>query len=89
MGGFGGFGGGGSSFGGGGGGGRGGGGMSNFFIGGSSTGLIKTLSTGLNYTDQWGSKIKVSGSYFFSDSKPEQEQNTFRQTFMQMILLQV
>ncbi|MGB3008241.1 MAG: carboxypeptidase-like regulatory domain-containing protein, partial [Chitinophagaceae bacterium] len=81
MGGFGGFGGGGSSFGGGGGGGRGGGGMSNFFIGGSSTGLIKTLSTGLNYTDQWGSKIKVSGSYFFSDSRPEQEQNTFRQTF--------
>ena len=88
MGGFSGFGGGGSSGGTGGGGfgggmqmisGRGGG------IGGlggtGTTGIIKSLSAGINYSDVWGKGIKVSGSYFFSDSRPRQEQNTFRQTF--------
>ena len=64
MGGFSGFGGGGASNFGGGGmqmtGGRGGGG-GNFGGGsGGSTGLIKSLSAGLNYSDQWGKKIKVS-----------------------------
>ena len=75
----GGFGGGGGGFGGGGGGGmniiRGGGGG-----GGGSTGLIRSLSTGLNYTDQWGPKIKVSGSYFISNSTTRQEQSSFRTT---------
>lgn len=62
-------------------GGRGGGGMGNFFGGGGgSTGIIKSLSTGVNYSDLWANKIKVSGSYFFSDSKPLQEQNSFRRT---------
>ncbi len=85
MGGFSGFGGGGSggnNFGGGGmqmsGGSRGGG---NFGGGGSGiTGLIKSLSAGLNYTDQWGSKIKVTGSYFISNSDVIQEQSVLRQT---------
>ena len=85
MGGFSGFGGGGGNNFGGGGmqmtGGRGGGG-GNFNVGGGggSTGLIRSLSTGLNYTDQWGSKIKVSGSYFISNSKTIQEQSVLRQT---------
>lgn len=79
MGGFSGGGGGGNFGGGGGGGGRGG--MGNFFSSGSSTGIIRSTSVGLNYTDEWSSKVKVTGSYFFSDSKPRQEQNTFRQTF--------
>lgn len=61
--------------------GGGGGGFSGGFGGTGSTGIIKSTSVGLNYSDMWGSKIKVSGSYFFSDSKPEQEQSTFRQTF--------
>ena len=60
----GGFGGGGGGFGGGGGGGmniiRGGGGG-----GGGSTGLIRSLSTGLNYTDQWGPKIKCRQLFYF------------------------
>jgi hypothetical protein len=85
MGGFSGFGGGGggNNFGGGGmqmagGGGRGGG----MFSGGGSgtTGLIKSLSAGLNYSDQWGSKIKVTGSYFLSNSNTRQEQSILRQT---------
>jgi len=88
MGGFGGFGG-GQGGGGFGGGGQGSGmqvvssrgGMGNFFGGSGTTGIIRSTSTGLNYSDQWGGKIKMSGSYFFSDSRPKQEQNTFRQTF--------
>jgi hypothetical protein len=72
MGGFSGFGGGGGGNFGGGGmqvtGGRGGGGN---FGGGGSTGLIKSLSAGLNYSDQWGSKIKVTGSYFFQILKQD------------------
>src|SRR6218665_1367298 len=86
MGGFSGFGGGG---GGGGmmmGGGGGGGGMQVRVGGGgggggaSSTGIIKSLSTGLNYTDQWSNKIKVTGSYFYSNSDNRQEQSSLRRT---------
>ncbi len=84
MGGFSGFGGGGM---GGGmrGGGGGGGGMQGIaalgnFSGGGATGIIKSLSTGLNYTDQWGPKIKVTGSYFFSNSRTTQLQDILRQT---------
>lgn len=75
-----------SGFGGGGGGNRGGGGGGGFgggalnFGGGNSTGLIKSLAAGLNYTDQWGSKIKVTGSYFLSDSRTRQEETSLRQT---------
>jgi len=49
--------------------------------GGGTTGIIKSLSAGLNYSDEWGKNIKITGSYFFSDSRPRQEQNIFRQTF--------
>lgn len=68
----------------GGGGGRGGGGGMNFGglnFGGSSTGITRSTAAGLNYTDEWGSKIKVTGSYFYSTTRPVQEQNSFRQTF--------
>lgn len=79
--GFGGGGGGGMTMGGGGGGMMGG--MSVRSGGGSgsgSTGIIKSLSTGLNYTDQWGSKMKVTGSYFYSNSDNRQEQSSLRKT---------
>lgn len=87
MGGFSGFGGGGGGNGGGGGG-FGGGGMQmmstrgggGIFGGTGTTGIIKSTSVGLNYSDQWGSKIKLSGSYFFSDSRPKQEQSSLRRT---------
>jgi Outer membrane protein beta-barrel family/Carboxypeptidase regulatory-like domain len=91
MGGFSGFGnrgGGSGNFGGGGGGGfgglqmTGGRGMTGSFFGGSNTtGIIKSLSAGINYSDVWAKKIKVSGSYFFSNSNPLQQQDIFRQTF--------
>ncbi len=63
----------------GGGGGRSGG-IGSFISSSGSTGIIQSLSTGINYSDLWANKIKVSGSYFFSDSKPVQEQNSFRRT---------
>jgi len=69
-----------SGGGGGGGGGRGGGGFGNFSSGSGSTGIIKSFSAGVNYTDQWGGKIKVTGSYFLSSSNTIQQQNILRRT---------
>lgn len=57
-----------------------GGGMGGGSFGGTSTGIIKSLSTGLNYSDQWGSKVKVTGSYFFSRSNTGQEQDILRRS---------
>ncbi len=61
---------------------RGGGGMAAMFGGGGmgGTGLIKSLSTGVNYTNQWSNKIKLTGSYFLSNSNTRQEQDIFRRT---------
>ncbi len=86
MGGFSGFSGGGGGGGFGGGGGGFGGGNLQFsggrggFGGSTSSGLIRSLSTGLNYSDQWGPKIKVTGSYFLSNSNTHQEQSSLRTT---------
>jgi uncharacterized membrane protein YgcG len=96
MGGFSGFGSGGNNSGGsgsggfgGGGGGFGGGGMQmtssrgggfGAFGGAASTGIIKSLSAGLNFNNEW-KKIKLSGSYFLSNSNNDQQQDTYRQTF--------
>lgn len=88
MGGFSGFGGGGGNFGGGGGGGRGGGGGGGFGGGGggfgggnnfgsSATGILKSLSTGVNYSNEWSDKIKATGSYFFSNTNNLQNQSSF------------
>ncbi|HXS37562.1 MAG TPA: TonB-dependent receptor [Flavipsychrobacter sp.] len=53
-------------------GGRGGGGGStasvNNFLVGQQGGITTTNSIGLNYSDNWGKKIKVSGSYFFNST---------------------
>ena len=85
-------GGGGGGFGGGGGGGGGGGvmitatggGRGGGFGGGGggNTGIIRSLSTGTNLSNEWnGGKTKFTGSYFFSDNRPLQEQTILRQTF--------
>lgn len=96
MGGFSGFGGGGNGGGGGGfggggngggGGGFGGGGMQiastrggGLFGGASATGITRSLSSGLNFNNEWG-KFKASGSYFYSNTNNTVQQNTYRQTF--------
>ncbi len=66
-------GGGGGGFGGMGGGGGGGGG--NSFLTGQQGGITTTHSAGINYSDQWGKKIKVTASYFFNYS--DNTNNTF------------
>jgi uncharacterized membrane protein YgcG len=57
---------------GGGGGGRGyGGGAGGNFMVGQQGGITKTNAIGLNYSDEWGKKIKVTGSYFFNETNNE------------------
>jgi Outer membrane protein beta-barrel family/CarboxypepD_reg-like domain len=65
-------GGGGQSRGGGGGGGRGafggGGGGANNFLVNQQNGITTTNSFGINYSDDWGKKIKVTASYFYNST---------------------
>ncbi|MBC7947491.1 MAG: TonB-dependent receptor [Chitinophagaceae bacterium] len=56
------------------------GGFGGFGGGGGNTGILKSISAGLNYADEWTNKIKVSGSYFFSNTDNQQEQSTFRKS---------
>lgn len=68
--------------GGGGGGGRpggGGGGNTSDFLVPQSGGISKTHAFGLNYSDKWGKKTEVSGSYFFNRSDNSADQSLFRQ----------
>ncbi len=78
----GGFGGSGGRGGGGGGGNYGGGGSSagNFLVG-QQNGIAQTNSVGINYSDNWGKKIKVSGSYFFNNSDTKNETDLVRKYF--------
>lgn len=59
---------------------RGGGGgdaASNFLVG-QQGGIAKTQSFGINYSDNWGKKVKVTGSYFFNRSDNENTTNLTR-----------
>ncbi|RYE24301.1 MAG: TonB-dependent receptor [Sphingobacteriales bacterium] len=59
---------------GGGGRGYGGGGSAGNFLVGQQGGITKTNAIGLNYSDDWGKKIKATGSYFFNQT--DNENNT-------------
>ena len=73
----------GNSGGGGGRGGRGGGGgNSGNFLVGQQNGITNTSAFGLNYTDKWGEKLQVTGSYFFNRSGNANVQSTNRETFL-------
>ncbi len=48
-------------------GGRGGSTANNFLVG-QQGGITNTNSVGFNYSDNWGKKIKVTGSYFFNST---------------------
>lgn len=69
--------------GGGGGGGNfgGGGNNSSNFLTGQQGGISRTNALGLNYSDNWGRKWKVSGSYFFNDAKNENTSELARTFF--------
>jgi hypothetical protein len=58
-------------------GGSGSGGGNNFLVGNQS-GINTTNAIGLNYTDEWGPKIKVTGSYFFNTTANNYETNLQR-----------
>ena len=62
------------------GGGRGGG-SDNFSIG-NSNGINKTNAVGINYNNQFGKKLNVSGSYFFNNSNNNSESLVNTETFL-------
>lgn len=63
---------------GGGGGGMGGIDPSTFFVG-QRNGISTTHALGLNFNDQWGSKLKASGSYFVNYGDNDQISSNYRQ----------
>lgn len=67
--------------GGGGGGSRGGNNASGNFLVGQQSGITTTHAAGINYSDEWGKKIEVSGSYFFNTAKNENETRLNREYF--------
>ncbi len=72
----------------GGGGNRGGGsrnfgGNNNNFTVGQQNGISATNAFGINYSDKWGNKMEVSGSYFFNNSNTNNNQISNSQYFLQ------
>ncbi|GAB3262313.1 TonB-dependent receptor [Larkinella harenae] len=63
---------------GGGGGNFGGGGGSDNFLVGQQSGINKTNSIGLNFSDDWGKHLTFRGSYFFNNSNNNNAQTVFR-----------
>lgn len=72
----------------GGGGMRGGGGGGNFrgntsgFLVGPQSGIAKTDAFGVNYSDAWGKKVDVTGSYFYNTSNTTNNQTINQQNFI-------
>ncbi|WP_128548327.1 TonB-dependent receptor [Larkinella soli] len=62
-------------------GGGGGGNVSDNFLVGQQNGINTTNSLGINYSDTWGSKLTVRGSYFFNNSQNRNEQSLLRQYY--------
>lgn len=62
-----------------GGGGGGWGGGNNDFVVDQKQGIAKTNAFGMNYSDTWGKKLKISGSYFFNQGNIVSEQNLNRE----------
>ncbi len=75
------FGGGGGRKGGGGGGGGSGSGSASNFLVGQQPGVSTTTSAGLNYSDSWGKKVKITGSYFFNLNNNTTNTELHRQYF--------
>ncbi|HEV7381044.1 MAG TPA: outer membrane beta-barrel protein, partial [Dyadobacter sp.] len=66
-----------------GGGGRGGGGGGNNFMVGGQSGITGTNSLGLNYSNKFGTKVDVTGSYFFNRTNNTNDQTTQQEYFLQ------
>ncbi len=66
------------------GGGFGGGNTGNFLVG-QQNGINKTNAAGINYTDNWGTKMVVTGSYFFNNTNNSTNELVNRQYFLKGI----
>lgn len=55
--------------------------MSDYFTN-QQSGINSVNATGVNYSDSWGKKISVSGSYFYNNSINKTESNLQRQYFL-------
>lgn len=64
-----------------GGGGGGFGGTDNFLVG-QQSGISKTNAVGINFSDLWGKKLTVQGSYFFNNSNTNNDQLSKSQTLL-------
>ena len=71
-----------------GGGGGGGGGQrfatgttSNFSSGTSGNGIQQSISSGINFSNTWGNKLSLTGSYFYSNTDTRTERSSLRQSF--------
>lgn len=64
---------------GGGGRGRGGGRGGGDFLVGQQSGISKTNALGVNFSDAWGKKLEVAGSYFFNNSSNVSNDRTNRE----------
>ena len=69
------------------GGGGGFGGGENFTVG-QQSGISKTNAIGINFSDKWGKKVDVQGSYFFNNSNNVNDNLTQTQTHWIQIVLQ-
>jgi hypothetical protein len=49
------------------------------YFGGSSSGIAATTAVGINYSDMWGKKVEVTGSYFLNVSSNDTYSDRFRQ----------
>ncbi len=66
------------------GGGRGGGNTGNFLVG-QQNGINKTTAAGLNYANSWGTKLTLSGSYFFNNADNATSELVDRQYYLKGI----
>ena len=65
------------------GGGFGGGGNSDNFLVGQQGGISKTNAFGINFSDSWGKKTEISGSYFFNQSNNSSNEQVGREFFLE------
>ncbi|MBN2612716.1 MAG: TonB-dependent receptor [Bacteroidales bacterium] len=54
--------------------------ISNFLVG-QQAGIATTHALGVNYSDKWGSKINITGSYFINNAENVKEEITSQEIF--------
>ncbi len=57
------------------------GGSANFLVG-TQAGINRTNAFGINYSDKWGSKLTVTGSYFFNNTGNDTRDSSHQQYYV-------